>query len=294
MRHALHVLIRTLGFVVAGLALGLVAVTTWLLATPSGARFAVAHVPGLIALDLTVGAFEGRLAGPLEVRDFRLHLSTVDITIDRARVEWRPLALLDRNVHVDALDAGRVVIAVHPGDASEPPSDKPATYPQIPIGIIVGHGRIEELRLQVAPDQPVQVISRVALERSRWVGSDVEIGHVAADYGMTGPLEASAVASMGNVAATVQSLKVKAPGEGGAEAHAKGRVRLDGRPSDLAVDWKNLRWPLVLAPGELPAVASREGHLTVKGTLDDAQAKGRFALGDTAMIDGRARYTPKA
>lgn len=294
MRHAIHVLIRTAGFVFAGAALGAIVLVVWLLASPSGARFALAHLPGLIALDLRVGAFEGRLAGPLEVRDFELHLPTVDITIDRARVEWMPSALLERNVHVDALAAGHIVVKVHPRVPPQPPSDEPASFPQIPIGIILGHARVDELRLQVAPDQPEQVVSRIVIDASRWVGPDVEIQHLAADHSMTGPLEASLVGSMGHVAAAVQTLKVKATGGNGAEVHAKGRVRLDGHPSDLALDWKNLRWPLVLEAGATPAVASREGAVSVKGTLDDARAEGRFALGDTAMIQGRGRYTPKA
>lgn len=290
MKHIAFATFRTLSVVVAGTILGVVVLVAWLLGTPQGATWAVAHLNDFIGLDIRAGKISGRAVGPIEVEDLHLHFPDVDIVVDRARVVWTPLGLLDRDVRVDSLEGGTVTILVH----STPPTGPHhgPSYPHIPVGIVVGKARLKELRLQLAPDQPMQGIADVSLDDGRWAGDLFKVARLSGDYPLTGPFEVSADADLHEFVADIRSLAAKLTGDDGTEVSISGKAHVDDGPSDLDVAWKNLRWPLRL--DEPPIAASREGSLKVTGTFADAKAEGILALGDTATVSGNVRWAKEA
>ena len=89
-----------------GLSLILLAVATlaWFtLMTAPGARLVLElvepHVPGSLSYE----ELKGRLVGPLELEGVRYEHQAVEVRVERLAVDWKPLALLDKRVHVDWL-----------------------------------------------------------------------------------------------------------------------------------------------------------------------------------------------
>ncbi|MFS8609612.1 MAG: hypothetical protein LOD94_16715, partial [Gammaproteobacteria bacterium] len=98
-----RIAVRTLAVVGAALlaACGLVA---WLALTESGLLTAWRLAAPLLPRALAVGAVDGRLAGPIVLRDVVYRDDAWSATISRVELEWRPSRLL-----VGALDVERLL-----------------------------------------------------------------------------------------------------------------------------------------------------------------------------------------
>ncbi len=79
----------------------------WLLGTAPGARTLAAWVPASVA---EVGRIEGRLAGPLVLRDLRIDAGDWQVTIDLLELDWQPLELWNRILRVNSVRAESVLV----------------------------------------------------------------------------------------------------------------------------------------------------------------------------------------
>jgi len=89
-----------------GLSLILLAAATlaWFtLMTAPGARLVLEFVEPRIPGALSYEELTGRIVGPLQLEGVRYELEAVEVRVERLAVEWQPLALLERRVHVDRL-----------------------------------------------------------------------------------------------------------------------------------------------------------------------------------------------
>ena len=82
----------------------------FLLTTQPGAALVVRYVEGKLPIDLTVANVDGRLVGPLELGGASLALNGVRFEVDRMIVDWRPIDLIEGQVHLEsvAIDGVRV------------------------------------------------------------------------------------------------------------------------------------------------------------------------------------------
>ncbi|MGE5387059.1 MAG: hypothetical protein ACM3SV_14345, partial [Betaproteobacteria bacterium] len=100
----------------------------WLFNTASGARAALAAVKAISGGNVAAEGVEGALAGPLQIS--RLSVRNLDwrITLADVRLDWHPQALLNRELHITALDVGQLIVAKTLGRKDE-------TAPQLPENI---------------------------------------------------------------------------------------------------------------------------------------------------------------
>ncbi|NBC96538.1 MAG: hypothetical protein GVY27_09310, partial [Deinococcus-Thermus bacterium] len=94
-------------------------------------------------LGVEIGSLDGTLPVDVTVRD--LVLSDPDgawLTVDRARVAWRPLDLLRGRLTVATVEAGTIAVARAPAlppgaETEEPGGAGLPQVPQLPVGIVV-------------------------------------------------------------------------------------------------------------------------------------------------------------
>lgn len=154
-----------------GLAAVVVAAGGWLLATESGARFALER-----ALALAGGraaGVEGRLVGPLAVDALDIDTPGLRVRARRATLDWSPLRLLVGEVRVDRLHAAEVEIATAPatGAARVPATLVPA------IRLFVARAGVDRLRVGALGDEAGGVELRevtlgLAGDRAAWILGD--------------------------------------------------------------------------------------------------------------------------
>jgi translocation and assembly module TamB len=75
----------------------------FVLMTAPGARLALGFVEPRIPGALSYEELNGRLVGPLELEDVRYEHETLVVRVERLAVDWQPLALLEKRVHIDML-----------------------------------------------------------------------------------------------------------------------------------------------------------------------------------------------
>lgn len=117
----------------------------WLLRTESGLRFALDQALAATNGKLAIQAAEGRLAGPLTLRNVQWRDTGVDARIGSVRLDIAPLALLGKVVHVENLQVTDVVVTT----TTQPPalaSNEPLSL-QPPLDIRVDTALIERIRI---------------------------------------------------------------------------------------------------------------------------------------------------
>lgn len=92
-----------------------------LLYTGAGLRWTFDQIQRLTPGQLTVDAFDGRLAGPLTLTGLRYENAAIRLHIDRITLRWRPGRLFDGRLVIDALEFGTIEATVKPGpDTTDP------------------------------------------------------------------------------------------------------------------------------------------------------------------------------
>ncbi|OOG46024.1 pathogenicity protein [Rhodanobacter sp. C01] len=107
--------LRRVGIALACLLVLLAILTSWLLGTASGLRFALARVQAATHGALHVGQAQGRLIGPLDLAGVRYDdgRGTV-VMVAKAHLDLRFWPLLNKRVHVLMLDADGIDVALQP------------------------------------------------------------------------------------------------------------------------------------------------------------------------------------
>ncbi|MDY0073981.1 MAG: translocation/assembly module TamB domain-containing protein [Thauera sp.] len=152
---------------VIGLLLVIAGVLGWVLGTQSGLNFVVRQASEALQPALGIERAEGRLLGPLQLSGVRYQDGELDVAVDQVRLAWQPRALLQRRLHVEALELGRIDFAQRA--STEVKEDQPLQPPdslQLPLAIDV-----DRLALQrfVLHDWPAEAASAEA-EDGLWLG----------------------------------------------------------------------------------------------------------------------------
>jgi translocation and assembly module TamB len=126
---------------------GFFAGATWLVYTPSGARFFIHSLSRVVPANITTGAVDGTLARTLAIRDVKVVVPKVSLTISvrSLKLSWRPAHLLDGTVAIDRLHLEDVTVA-----DNRPWNNEPFVFawPRLPRLLLGLQGSIGEFRTE--------------------------------------------------------------------------------------------------------------------------------------------------
>lgn len=263
----------------------------WLLGSQDGARWVFDWAARSGLVELRVDTVEGRLLGPLHIEGLRLEVPGAQVELDRASLEWSPLALLRGQVRVTGLAAGSLVLRLRERD-DEPQDDSPPRVPRLPVSIRVLQASLDRLSIHLPPPDtgtepaPPEIVEAARVDGFEWAGERFAIERLAGHHARVGAIEVAAQAHLARDSVRVDELVVSTVSPTPARIVAQGLLRLDERASQLGLEWTDLRWPL---QGDAP-VASRSGRLQLEGTLQDVHGEADFALGEHAQLRAAGRY----
>ncbi|MBN1237398.1 MAG: translocation/assembly module TamB domain-containing protein [Gammaproteobacteria bacterium] len=310
------------GLIVAGIVLLAAALATWLLATTSGLRFAWNRAAVLLP-DVDVEALDGRLIGPLTIEGLVLTTSGMRIGLERAEIEWQPLALFGRSFNADSIalrGLDVVMIPAQPGAAAA--NEEPFRLPdsiELPVSVNVESLTLDGARIYAEPGAEPLTVTRASLSAhlgaSEWIVHEILVraplfdadGRAAvsprADYPAEAeldwtvrPPELPAASGTTLVTGDLSALRVEqrvAPpytlDATVTVADPLGQLTLDGR-LDLRVEPAALGY-------ELP-ITSVAASVAVEGPLDDLGLSGRAQAPAPELaelrLDFDGRYTGDA
>ncbi len=145
-----------LGLLLATLALG--GALTYVLNTQRGLHWALALGERYLP-ELHVGAAQGRLSGPLVLRNLRYASPQLRVHVARLELDWQPLQLFDAAVGIARLQVQGVEVT-RLEQAPTPPQEQPGGLPSVtlPLDVRIDEARVSDIRFRPAPDAtPVQV-----------------------------------------------------------------------------------------------------------------------------------------
>jgi len=123
MNPRLKTWLKRLGIALAVLLVLIVALAWWLLATESGARFAVERAKSTLAGKLAIAQATGALTSPLELHDvvYKDPASGLDVKVKTLRLEYEFWGLLRKTVHISNFDIDGVDVTL----TTVPPTSTP-------------------------------------------------------------------------------------------------------------------------------------------------------------------------
>lgn len=277
-----------LAHVVAGagrivLLLGLLlALALWGLGT-RGVPLTVDVAQKIMGGDLTVADARGGLFGPIELHGIVIEDDSSRTEIDRVYLDWSPRALWSGELRLDTVDVGTVIVQDKP-HVPKPPQPLQA---RLPFDLYVSDlklARFEQRPLEGAP-----LVLESLSAKASWVKDEVRIESLQVTQADTGPVRATATATLAPKTITVQALHLEGP----ATLDAVGVLGLMGEASDLTATLKDGRWPLQGEPQiRAPQLDARARGVLTGAPLDLALTlKGalRTAVEDKALgfdVDG--------
>ena len=157
------------GLVAALLAAG----AAWLLASTSGAQFALERAMAMAGG--RVGAVEGRLVGPLTVATIEWTTPRLHLRAERVALDWSPLSLFGGEVHVLRLHAAALAVDTV---AAEGPARKPASL-ALPLRLFVAQAGVDRLRVGTIGDaaggvELREVAVKLAADKAAWIVGGAE------------------------------------------------------------------------------------------------------------------------
>ena len=265
------------------------------LTTETATSWVLQQVPALVrplGVEFSYGGSRGNLLQRLELSGVQVTLADTRFEVARLLLQWQPLALTTRTLHIQALELAdaRLVLPT-------PPAESAAAIPEIPDITLPLALRVDKFlleSLQIEQGETRLGVSRAALAAKfdqqglllrdlHYQGGGVQLNggatiQATAPHALTGELSAIVDQSLtgeqvGEVKATAVlggtalgpafDLTLTSP----ADLHLRGSLKLDQlQPGfDLVAEWPGLNWPLQGAA----AITARTGRLTLNGVTGD-------------------------
>jgi translocation and assembly module TamB len=252
----------------------------------------------------------GNLLRRLEIAELGVQAADARIDAQRVLLAWRPRALFERRLHVEALEIDALRVAPPP-----PAADSEPTPPQIPdlaLPLAVQIDRLDLAGVTIVQPGGDVVLEKLALsaaldKQGLHIG-DLEFAmpgaHLGGELSLAGsaphtlqgrlsarieqrltgddigPVEAVATLS-GTALQPGFELSLQAP----AELRVQGALQLEQlQPGlDLSADWRELNWP----PQGTTVVSTANGRLNLRGTAEDyhLDLRARLQLPDLPAAD---------
>src|SRR5690606_28926202 len=138
-------------FVVLALLAGLAVAVAWVVATPAGLHWAYAQLRARVPGTLEIESLDGRLIGPLEVRNVRYRDDGTAAQLAYAHLDWAPLALLGGTLEIDALTARGLHLTLPPPSADEAEAPRALA---LPFAVRADNVALEDIRITRAGAAP--------------------------------------------------------------------------------------------------------------------------------------------
>ena len=167
MKRPLVVASRTVGAIIGVALLASGALLMWAAGTESGLQFVWQRVASQLPEGIEIEALEGQLRGPLVVRGVAFRTPTLELRVERAELEWQPLALLGGTFAVNRLGIHGVDVVQLPSADEPPPPSQGSPLPEridLPFDIEIASASLEGLRYRPRPEAEALLIERVDLE----------------------------------------------------------------------------------------------------------------------------------
>ena len=284
-----------------------------LLASEGGSAWLLQQMAGVArghGVEVRFTGSTGSLLRRLEISELSVQAGDVHVDARRLLLAWRPRALFDRRLHVEALEIDALRVALPPPEADSEPAPPQIPDLGLPLAVQVDRLRLaavtivqpdgdlvlDELALSAALDGAGLRISDLefAMAGARLGG---EVGLAAsAPHGLQGRLSArieqrltgedigpvEAVATLDGTALQPRfEVSVQAP----AVLRVRGSLQLEQlQPGfDLSADWGRLDWP----PQGTAVVSAANGELHLRGIAEDyrLEMRARLQLPDLPAAD---------
>jgi translocation and assembly module TamB len=209
---------------------------------------------------VSIGSIEGALSSVATVRDIQLSdRDGVWLRLDRARIDWRRLALLQRRLEVEQLDIGELTVLRRPVPAEAPvPGEDQPLLPELPVKVEIKDFRLARLVL----GEPI--------------------------LGTPAQVTASGRARLGNPAEgldlTLDARRLDAPGT----LAARLGLVPQGQRLDLALLLDEPAGGVLARAANIPGLPPVRLDLTGQGTLDAFAARLAFTAGSDIGAGGTA------
>lgn len=211
--------------------------TSWLLGTPSGARFALQLAARAAGSSMQIGAVHGRLLGPLAIDKLVLGNATNQLHADSLTLDWDPAALRQGLLHIRSVELAGLVLAL-PATNNRALS-LPASL-RLPLSIQIDNIHLAQLRVTKDKLELVQIDD--AAMRWHFNGKQHQFRlaslrfHTPASYAAEGKLAGTATLDGDAPFALKAHVDVSASSrhaEAAIPLEAKGSISLDGNLSAI-------------------------------------------------------------
>ena len=249
------------------------ALLIWVAGTETGLQLVWQRVAPHLPDEIHIEALEGRLSGPLVMSGVELRTETLHLRIERAELQWRALALLEKTLDIERLNVrGLDIVQIPLEDRPPKPEDAQQERIELPFDIQLAKAAVEELRYRSAPDAEALLIERVDLQgrfdqdqslqgQLDWVLRAGNYPNVIGSTRFSGSLQALTIQqSIGAPYNASAKVLVREPL---AELSLDGELTLTVQPAELGVD--------------LPS-GTVSSSLTFEGTLERLALFGRVEL----------------
>ena len=242
----------------------------------------------------------GNLSDGATFEGLTIEGDTWRLELDRARLDWSPLALTERDVLVESLVAGSGRLALTPGDE---PSEPGIQLPNLDFGwdIDVDQATIEQLTVQVGDDKPVTLRDIVVAAELRSGVLEVATARAAMDdYRIALAARVDSTADFDHALTLALSeadqdlLDLTARGDAARTQLQVQSPRYQANGSAVVTDWAgDLAWSAELSLNQWESISDLS--LDAEGTLTSGtgQLAGRYdevpfaaTISDASFADG--------
>ncbi len=222
--------------------LSLLAISVWALGT-RGVPLTAAVAEKIMGGQLTIAHAEGGLFGPIVLDGLVLDQPAARTEIDHLRLDWSPLALWSRTLHIESLEIGQISVQLKAHPAQPPEPVKP-NQPNQPRHIVLQQLHVAGFELRPITGAPLLLLADLSA-RARWRQNLITLESLQlsqAQLGQTqlGRVQASARVELAPKAIVVQQFNFTGP----ANITASGSLGLLGETSDLRATISDGLWPL--------------------------------------------------
>lgn len=175
------------------LAASALALITWAVATPQGARWLLSSVTALSGGSLSVRKVEGNIIGHLLLTGARVELGRRKLEIDGLELRWKPFLMLGGVIAIQELTLNGVRIQDDSPPGAAPPD---LTWPRLPesarlFDAKIARMRVTNLSYRGQREQPVRIASiSAAITWQDDILSIADLALVSPDGRMTGAISA--------------------------------------------------------------------------------------------------------
>ncbi len=163
-------------------AVAAIIISSWLLLTEGGLRFAFSRLVAALPVAVTADSLTGRIAGRISVETLRVSDASFQLKIDHTDLELSLLSLLKGDVHLRALDVRDVWIetgAGQVGEQSEPPDSARLPAPELPFNLRIDALTAADISVLRPAESPMQVrgvsVSGLVYAEQQWRVSSLDV-----------------------------------------------------------------------------------------------------------------------